>query len=178
MITQIDRLPYNHQPAAEQADLRAVHRVLLTAASLKYVLIQQSVGHTVLTCKNSHGNTLTRTHIPLVPNLGELSVCVLWFLSVSLMRRRLLSATSPGRMDGKSWMWMSGPTFHLEAGYPLSKHRTQLTNDSDRLFLGSDDVREAFSYSQSSVSSPVSLSFLWEIRHVLIGEVTRVVYGW
>ena len=157
MITQIDWLPYNHQPAAEQADQRAVHRVLLTAASLKYVLIQQSVGHAVLTCKawteqNSHVNTLTRTHIPLVPNLGELSVCVLWFLSVSLMRRRLLSATSPGRMDGKSWTWMSGPTFHLEAGYPLSKHRTQLTNDSDRLFLGSDDVREAFSYSIRALS--------------------------
>lgn len=24
------------------------------------------------------------------------------------------------------------PTFHLEAGYPLSKHRAQLTNESDR----------------------------------------------
>lgn len=60
------------------------------------------------------------------------------------------------------------PTFHLEAGYPLSKHRTQLTNESDGqtklkgvwLFLGSDDVRGAFSYRCSNKALSLFLSLL------------------
>lgn len=127
----------------------AVHTVLLTSLSLKYVLIPQSCSHRVLprsVCsslltlkQNSHRHTLTHTythtHTFSVLDLGELSVCVLCFLSISLMRRRLfcLSVCDFSGKDG--WKKLDidvRPTFHLEAGYPLSKHRTLLTNESDR----------------------------------------------
>jgi len=62
-------------------------------------------------------------------------VCLLWLLSVSLMRRRLLL---PLYVCDFSWKdgWKKldidvRPTFHLKAGYPLSKHKTQMTNESD-----------------------------------------------
>lgn len=73
------------------------------------------------------------THILLALDLGELSTCMLWFLSDSLMCRRLfclfLSVNSLERTDRKMDRDVR-PTFHLEAGYPLSKHR--MTNESDR----------------------------------------------
>lgn len=84
--------------------------------------------------KQSHAR-IKPAHILLALDLGELSVRVLWFLSVSLMRRRLFCLSSDCDLSGKDgWKTLDGdarPTFHLGAGYPLSKHRAQLTNESD-----------------------------------------------
>lgn len=84
--------------------------------------------------KQSHAR-IKLTHILLALDLGELSVRELWFLSVSLMRRRLFCLSSDCDSSGKDgWKTLdrdARPTFHLRAGYPLSKHRAQLTNESD-----------------------------------------------
>lgn len=101
----------------------------LPELSLKYVLIPQSV------VQFFAGNAVTNAYFLSVLNLEELSVSMLWFLSVSRMRRRFLSF-SVCEFSGKDeWKKLDidvRPTFHPVAGYPLSKHRTQLTNESHR----------------------------------------------
>jgi len=79
--------------------------------------------------------THTHTHTHWALNSGELSASMLCFLSVSLMRRRLFSLYVCDFSWRNGWKKLDidvRPTFHLEAGYPLSKHRTQLTNESNR----------------------------------------------
>lgn len=58
---------------------------------------------------------------------------MLWVLSVSDAWEALLSpsVTFRRRTDGKSWTYMSRKRFHLDSEHPLSKHRAQLTNESD-----------------------------------------------
>lgn len=162
-----------------------VHTVPLTALSLKYVLIPQSCSHKVFAmqrlfltgeAETKQSQAHINTHILSVLDLGELSVCVLWFLSVLLMCRRLFCLSLSlscsffvcdfsGKDGWKKLDIDVRPTFHLKAGYPLSKHRTQLMNQTDRLwgvrlFLGSRGVRGAFSYRCYNKTLSLLLSLL------------------
>lgn len=149
MITEIALHSCNHTCALDLADLRSSHsspHFTVTEICFNTTkLLPQSVAtqRLFLTANaetkqpQAHINTHvhTHTHTFSVLDLGELSVCVLCFLSISLMRRRLfcLSVCDFSGKDG--WKKLDidvRPTFHLEAGYPLSKHRTLLTNESDR----------------------------------------------
>lgn len=79
--------------------------------------------------------SLRHRDIPWALNLEKLSGSVLCFLSVASMRRRLFCLYACDFSGKDGWKKLDRdvrPTFHLEEGYPLSKHSWRM-NQTDRL---------------------------------------------
>lgn len=126
--------------------------------------------------------TDTPVHMHTAFNLGELSVCVcaLFFISVADAWEAPLSLSG---FSGKEW-WKKldmdvRATLHLDAGYPLSKHRTQLANESDQqtqkqgsFFKGV--ILYEVPLQQSSVLRLIASAFILKrMRNRTCGRATR-----